>query len=92
MSTKKKSSKKQTKKKRPTKGMLKEIGEVLQRHNSTGVTIRFSDNVGNLTESTGTAHGLAPTPDSLSCTPPKKPTHVCKTLPNGTIVCGWVCR
>jgi hypothetical protein len=92
MSTKKRTSKKTTKKKRPTKAMLKEIAKVLEKHNSTGVTIRFSDSIGSLAESTGDAHGLAPTPDSLNCTSPKKPTHVCKTLPNGTIVCGWVCR
>lgn len=92
MSTKKRTSRKTTKKKKPSKAMLKELAEVFEKHNSTGVTIQFSDSIGSLTESAGDAHGLAPTPESLNCTPPKKPTRVCKTLPNGDIVCGWVCR
>jgi len=92
MSTKKRTSKKTTKKKEPTKAMLKEIAQVLEKHNSTAVTMRFSASISNLTAAAGDAHGLAPTPDSLNCTPPKSPTHVCKKLPDGTIVCGWVCR
>lgn len=92
MTTKKKPSKKQAKKKRPTKAMLKEIGEVLQKHKSNGVTIMFADSMGNTANATDAAHGLAPTRESLNCTPPKSPTHICKTLSDGTIVCGWVCR
>ena len=95
MTTKKKPSKKM-KKKKPTKAMLKEIGEVLQKHNSNGVTLKFSDSVGSVALSGGavadSASGLAPTAESLNCTPPKSPTFVCKTLADGTIVCGFVCR
>ena len=89
---KKRASKKTTKTKRPTRAMLKDIAEVLERHNSRGVTIQFSEPIAGLTALAGDTHGLAPTPDSLNCPPPKSPTHVCKTLANGTIVCGWVCR
>ena len=97
MSPKKRASK-QAKKKRPTKAMLRELSEVFERHNWNGVTIRLSDpgSLPAVAESTAALAnadpGLAPTPGSLNCTPPTKPTFVCKTLSDGTIVCGFVCR
>jgi hypothetical protein len=87
-----------TKKRRPTKAMVKEIKEVFERHNWSGaiVPLPTPDSIGLAADSTGVAaraaSGLAPTPDSLNCIPPAKPTFDCQTLPNGTIVCGWVCR
>lgn len=96
MSTKKRTSK-QAKKKKPTKAMLQELSEVFERHNWSGVTIRLSDSdsVGGVAKSMGVValnvSGLAPTPDSLNCTPPAKPTFTCETLSDGTIVCGFVC-
>jgi len=96
MTTKKGTSKKakKAKKNKPTKAMLKELGDVLQKHNLRGVTIQFMDSGSSATALTASVAngGLAPTPDSLNCTPPKTPTFVCKTLANGTIVCGFVCR
>ena len=89
---------KRTKKKKPTKAMLQELKELLERHKWTGtiISLHDADSIGELAAATGVvAHAtpeLAPTPDSLNCTPPAKPTFDCDTLANGTIVCGWVCR
>jgi len=96
MSPKKRTSKKQATKKRPTKAMLKEISEVFERHKWAGVTIRLSDSesigeLNNLTVGDGNL-GLAPTPGSLNCTPPEKPKYDCRKKSDGTIVCGWYCE
>ena|SRR5215213_7827609 len=98
MSPRKRTSKKRATKKRPTKAMLKEISEVFERHKWAGVIIRLSDSesigeLNALTEDVGDGNlGLAPTRESLKCTPPEKPRYDCIKKSDGTIVCGWYCE
>lgn len=97
MSPKKRTSKKEAKKKRPTKAMLEEISEVFERHELGGVTIQplDSQSIGDL-DLTGDFEddslGLAPTKESLNCILPEQPRYVCEASESGKIVCGWRCR
>ena len=97
--TTKRSTKRTTKRrtmKRPSKDLLRDLKEVFERHNWSGGAIGLhapsAANVAATMEATAsTTSGLAPTPGSLNCQPPSKPTFVTIHRPNGTLESGFVC-
>jgi hypothetical protein len=96
MSTKKRTSKR-TKKQTPSKAMLEEIAEVFEKHDWVGTTIWMperdsTERAMNVEATALDSGGLAPTPSSLNCSPPEKPTFISKRLEDGTLVSGWACR
>ena len=86
MSTKKQPSK-GSRKKRPSKALLKEISEVFEKHNwpTDAIVIHALDS------SSAMDGGLASSPAMLNCQPPAKPELISRHRSDGTIETGWAC-